>query len=171
MALRRDAFAGVARIALELREAARAREQVTANVGRVGVAPGGANVVPGFAEFTVDVRAPTAEGVAELETLVEGIVERIAREEALEAEVELTFALDPLEFDRRVVAAIERAAAEEGASACRLPSGAGHDAMVIGRHVPAGMIFVPSRGGSATRRTSTVRPPRWSWGCASSRQR
>jgi acetylornithine deacetylase/succinyl-diaminopimelate desuccinylase-like protein len=28
-----------------------------------------------------------------------------------------------------------------------MPSGAGHDAMVIGRHVPAAMIFVPSRGG------------------------
>ena len=147
MALRRDAFAGTARIALELREAARAREHVTANVGRVGVAPGGANVVPGFAEFTIDVRAPTAEGVAELERLVEEIVERIAREERLEPELELTFALDPLELDGRLVAAIERAAAEEGASARRLPSGAGHDAMVIGRHVPAGMIFVPSRGG------------------------
>ena len=99
MALRRDAFAGTARIALELREAARGREHVTANVGRVGVAPGGANVVPGFAEFTIDVRAPTAEGVAELERLVEEIVERIAREERLEPELELTFALDPLELD------------------------------------------------------------------------
>jgi acetylornithine deacetylase/succinyl-diaminopimelate desuccinylase-like protein len=29
----------------------------------------------------------------------------------------------------------------------RMPSGAGHDAMVIGRHVPAGMLFVPSAGG------------------------
>jgi allantoate deiminase len=28
-----------------------------------------------------------------------------------------------------------------------MPSGAGHDAMVVGRHVPAAMIFVPSRGG------------------------
>ena len=28
-----------------------------------------------------------------------------------------------------------------------MPSGAGHDAMVIGRRVPAAMIFIPSRGG------------------------
>jgi acetylornithine deacetylase/succinyl-diaminopimelate desuccinylase-like protein len=28
-----------------------------------------------------------------------------------------------------------------------MPSGAGHDAMVLARHVPAGMLFVPSRGG------------------------
>jgi len=29
----------------------------------------------------------------------------------------------------------------------RLPSGAGHDAMVLAHHVPAAMLFVPSRGG------------------------
>ena len=29
----------------------------------------------------------------------------------------------------------------------RMPSGAGHDAMLVGRRVPAAMIFVPSRGG------------------------
>ena len=147
MRLRRDAFAGAARIALELREHARARENVTANVGKVGVAPGGANVVPGLADFTIDVRAATAEGVAELERLVEETVARIAREEGLEAELEQIFSLEPLELDPQLVNAVERAAAEEGATSRRITSGAGHDAMVIGRHVPAAMIFVPSRGG------------------------
>jgi allantoate deiminase len=28
-----------------------------------------------------------------------------------------------------------------------MPSGAGHDAMVLAHHVPAAMLFVPSRGG------------------------
>jgi allantoate deiminase len=147
MSLRRDAFAGAARIALELRELARARESVTANVGKVFVGPGGANVVPGLADFTIDVRATTPAGVAELERLVEETVARIAQEEGLEAELEPAFALEPLELDPQLVDAVERAAAEEGATSRRLPSGAGHDAMVVGRHVPAAMIFVPSRGG------------------------
>jgi hydantoinase/carbamoylase family amidase len=147
MRLRRDAFAGAARIALELREHARARENVTANVGKVAVAPGGANVVPGLADFTIDVRAATAQGVAELEHVVEESVARIAREEGLEAELEQIFSLEPLELDPQLVDAVERAAAAEGASSRRIASGAGHDAMVIGRHVPAAMIFVPSRGG------------------------
>ena len=147
MSLRRDAFAGAARIALELRELARARENVTANVGKVAVAPGGANVVPGLADFTVDARAATPEGVAELERLVEETVARIAQEEGLEAELEATYSLEPLELDPQLVDSVERAAAEEGATSRRMPSGAGHDAMVIGRHVPAAMIFIPSRGG------------------------
>jgi allantoate deiminase len=147
MILRRDAFAGAARIALELRELARARENVTANVGKVAVAPGGANVVPGLADFTIDVRAATAEGLVELQRVVEETVARVAREESLEAELEQIYSLEPLELDPQLVEAVERAATEEGATSRRIASGAGHDAMVIGRHVPAAMIFVPSRGG------------------------
>jgi allantoate deiminase len=147
MRLRRDALAGAARIVLELRDFARMRESVTSNVGRLAVSPGGANVVPGLAEFTIDVRATTADGLHELERVVEDTVERVAREERLETELEQTFALEPLELDPGLIAAVERAARAEGATFRRMPSGAGHDAMVIGRHVPAGMIFVPSRGG------------------------
>ena len=147
MGLRRDALAGAARIVLELRDIARIRDEVTANVGEITVSPGGANVVPGFAEFTIDVRAATPDGVSELERLVEEVVARVAREEGLEADLERTFALEPLELDPQLVDAVERAAAAEGASSRRMPSGAGHDAMVVGRHIPAAMIFVPSRGG------------------------
>jgi allantoate deiminase len=147
MHMRRDAFIGAARIAVELRDVARRRDDMTSNVGKIAVAPGGANVVPGIADFTIDVRAPTAEGVAELEAVVRETVSRIAGEEGLEFELEPTYLLEPLELDPTLVAAVERAAAEEGATSRRMPSGAGHDAMVIGRQVPAAMIFVPSRGG------------------------
>ncbi len=147
MGLRRDALVGAARITIELRDAARSRGDVTANVGKIAVEPGGANVVPGLADFTIDVRASTAAAIEELEQLVEATVARVAEEEGLAVELEQTFALEPLELDPDLVAAVERAAAEAGARARRMPSGAGHDAMVIGRHVPAAMLFVPSRRG------------------------
>jgi allantoate deiminase len=147
MPLRRDALAGAARIALELRHAALAGEATTANVGKLSVEPGGANVVPGLADFTIDVRAATPAGIAEWERVVDEIVHRVAAEERLEVELEQAYALEPLELDPELVDTVERAAAEVGAAAKRLPSGAGHDAMVVGRHVPAAMIFVPSRRG------------------------
>jgi allantoate deiminase len=71
MRLRRDALAGAARIALELRTLARSRDGVTANVGRLTVEPGGANVVPGVSDFTIDVRAATADALEDLERRVE----------------------------------------------------------------------------------------------------
>jgi N-carbamoyl-L-amino-acid hydrolase len=46
-----------------------------------------------------------------------------------------------------VQGAIGRAAERLGLQTQRLPSGAGHDAQMIARLCPMGMIFVPSVGG------------------------
>jgi N-carbamoyl-L-amino-acid hydrolase len=53
----------------------------------------------------------------------------------------------PVAADAFVVEAIEEAARRSGRPWCRMSSGAGHDAQILARAVPAGMIFVPSRGG------------------------
>lgn len=158
MRLRRDSLVGAARVALTLRDAARRREGMTANVGRIRVEPGGANVVPGLADFTIDVRSTSAAGLTELEDLVQRTIATVAAEEGLVAELEQTFALEPLELDPGLVAVLERAAAAEGAATRRMPSGAGHDAMVIGRHVPAAMLFIPSHGGVSHSPSEDSRP-------------
>ncbi|MGA1062193.1 MAG: M20/M25/M40 family metallo-hydrolase, partial [Ilumatobacteraceae bacterium] len=46
-----------------------------------------------------------------------------------------------------VVSKVESAAAARGLSVQRMPSGAGHDAQMLARVCPAGMVFVPSIGG------------------------
>ena len=54
----------------------------------------------------------------------------------------------PAVMDERIQAAFE-AAAERHAPGLhtRMPSGAGHDAQIFAKHMPAGMLFVPSIGG------------------------
>jgi allantoate deiminase len=147
MELRHDALAGTSRAVLALRDEARQRDDMTANVGMCTVAPGGFNVIPGVAEFSVDVRSPTPEGFARIDRFVRSTLERIADEEGLALELEETHRLEPVPLDPALQDVLERAADREGATHMRMPSGAGHDAMVIGRHVPAAMLFVPSRGG------------------------
>jgi hydantoinase/carbamoylase family amidase len=147
MELRRDALVGAARTALALREVARGRNDMTANVGVITAEPGGFNVVPGASEITIDVRSPTAEGFAWLEPFVRKTVKRIAAEEKLGLELRETHRKLPVALDPALQDALEAAAAAEGAATLRMPSGAGHDAMVLARHVPAAMLFVPSRGG------------------------
>jgi allantoate deiminase len=71
----------------------------------------------------------------------------VAGEERLDSTVEETSRLCPLGTAGWIQDELEAAAAEEGATAIRMPSGAAHDAMIIGRHVPAGMLFVTSRDG------------------------
>jgi N-carbamoyl-L-amino-acid hydrolase len=46
-----------------------------------------------------------------------------------------------------MLASTRRVVDELGLLSLDLPSGAGHDAQVIGQAVPTGMIFVPSLGG------------------------
>jgi allantoate deiminase len=147
MHARRDALAGAARCLLELREAVRAEEQMTVNVGRVDVEPGGANVIPGVVRFTVDIRSPTAEGLARADALVHRAVAEAAGAEQLDAEVDETFLHPATELDPALRAVLARQVAAAGAEVVELVSGAGHDAMVLAAHVPAAMLFVPSRAG------------------------
>jgi hydantoinase/carbamoylase family amidase len=144
---RRDALAGAARAVLALREEARTRDDMTANVGVISAEPGGFNVVPGAAEFTIDVRSPSAGRYAELEPFVRETLTAIAADEGLELELRETHRKAPVALDADLQDALEAAAREEGATTQRMPSGAGHDAMVLAHHVPAAMLFVPSRGG------------------------
>jgi allantoate deiminase len=145
MTMRRDAFIGAARAGLALREAALNKGDMTANVGIVELEPGGFNVVPGVAEFTIDIRS--LPHFDELEPTVRRTLEEIGSDEKLDLELEELFRLEPCPLDGGLVDTLERAAGLEGAKHMRMPSGAGHDAMEVGRHVPAGMLFVPSRDG------------------------
>src|SRR5919202_1647694 len=120
---------------------------MTANVGILTVAPGGFNVIPGTAEFTIDVRSPTAEGFDRVEQFVRETLERVAVEEQLDLDVMVTHRKPPTPLDGELQEILADAAAAEGATMRRMASGAGHDAMVLAKHVPAAMVFVPSRGG------------------------
>ncbi len=147
MRLRRDALAGAARMVLAIRDLARGREEATANVGVLRVAPGSSNVIPGVCELSIDLRAPSAAGVRELDEDCRAALGAIADEEGLGLELAEAYRVPPAPMSGELVELIEGAAAIEGASAARMPSGAGHDAMVLAAHVPAGMLLVPSRGG------------------------
>ena len=147
MPLRRDALVGAARTVLALRDEARGRDDLTANVGSISVQPGGFNVVPGVCEFTIDVRSPTRETLSRADALVRDTLTTVATEEKLELELDESYRLDVTPLHPGLQDTLRRAAEAEGASFLDLPSGAGHDAMAVAPHVPTAMLFVPSRGG------------------------
>ena len=160
MDARQDALAGAARIALALRDAVRARAGMTVNVGRLDVEPGGSNVIPGTARFTVDIRAPKAELVEQADELVRRTVAGISAEETLTPEVVETFVHPATELDPGLRALLARHTEAAGAEVVELSSGAGHDAMVLAAHVPSAMLFVPSRAG-VSHAPDEYTPPEW----------
>ena len=147
MDLRRDALAGASRMVLAIRELGRELPSATSNVGVISAGPGSSNVIPGTCSFTIDLRAGDSGTVTELDRRCVGELQSIASDEGLKLRLDETYRMDSVPMNDAVIDAVEAAAGDEGATFERMPSGAGHDAMVLARYVPTGMIFVPSRGG------------------------
>ncbi len=137
-----------ARIAVFVRELAlRLGSQQVGTVGKLDLHPDLINVVPARATFTVDLRNtdPDALELAELELW--RFCDQAAAEEGCTVEVRTLARFEPVPFDVRMIEWIEATATDLGHGVRRLASGAGHDAQMLARVCPAGMIFVPSVGG------------------------
>ncbi len=148
MRLRRDAgyaagevVTAVRRLATEL-----GGDQV-GTVGRLDLHPDLVNVVASRATLTVDLRNTDEAVLAEAEWRLRERVAAIADAEGVDASWRRLARFEPVAFDPRIVGMVERTAARRGHSVLRLPSGAGHDAQMLARVCPTGMVFVPSRGG------------------------
>ena len=146
--LRHDAGRAAARAASELRDLVQAADaEAVANIGSMEFHPGGINVIPGRAQFTLEVRHLDERVLGEAVAAFATRLERICAEEGCRAEVELLSSVPPAAMDPEVMNALEQACTELGRRPARLSSGAGHDAAILSRHVPSGMLFVPSVGG------------------------
>jgi allantoate deiminase len=147
MHLRQDALAAAAAWISTVERHARNVMGLVATVGMVSVAPGAANVVPGLAAVSLDVRhasdAMRAQAVTEL--LAAAMREGKARGVAVSSRE--TSHEDAVAMDERVCAALAEAVEKAGAPVHRMVSGAGHDAMILASHVPTAMLFVRTPSG------------------------
>jgi N-carbamoyl-L-amino-acid hydrolase len=148
MAYRHDAGFAAASVAVAARLIARelGGDQV-ATVGKLDLRPDLVNVVAGQSTLTVDLRNTDAAALVTAERRMAEEIDRIASDERVRVERRQLARFDPVHFDERVVDLVEKTAREHGHPVRRLPSGAGHDAQMLARLCPAGMVFVPSAGG------------------------
>jgi beta-ureidopropionase / N-carbamoyl-L-amino-acid hydrolase len=117
------------------------------NVGEIHVFPNAPNVVPGLVKHTIELRDLSAEKIARVGTAIQQKAQEIARETSTEITMTRVEHEPSAMATPEIQAAIERTAGALGLKTMRLPSGAGHDAQMMARLGPMGMIFVPSRGG------------------------
>jgi N-carbamoyl-L-amino-acid hydrolase len=148
MGKRRDALVTAAQVVLAVQEEAskRADRRIVGTVAVMKVHPGAINVVPGRVEMWVDLRGIDAETLAVAQA-VRDAAGAIALRERTAVHIETLSAETPVPMHATVVGAIEDACRRLGVASRRMPSGAGHDAMNLARIAPAGMIFIPCRGG------------------------
>ncbi|NMP21769.1 M20 family metallo-hydrolase [Sulfobacillus harzensis] len=122
-------------------------DQLTANPGRIDVHPNATNVVPGFCRLDWDIRSPDATRLDEAVEALSNMAERAGASFGVAVSVETFHDVVPCPMHEPWVESIERAASRLNLASTRLVSWAGHDAGVLGRVMPAAMIFIPSQNG------------------------
>ena len=137
-----DVVAGVRRLARDI-----VGGDMVATVGQLSVAPNIVNAIPGTVTLSVDLRDPSDAALDRALPMLERVVRQACEREGVRWELEHYWRVPYTPFDPLVVDTIERAARAAGTRHRRLRSGAGHDAQYMATLGPAGMIFVPSRGG------------------------
>ena len=144
---RRDAVTGAAEWILGVERMACEVVGLVATVGQVDPSPGAGNVIAGTCTASLDVRHPddlVRDGaVARLLDDARAVAAR--RGLTLSYETRLTQPATPM--DAVMTARLARALADIGTPVHRMTSGAGHDAMVMARRMPAAMLFLRSPGG------------------------
>jgi hydantoinase/carbamoylase family amidase len=155
MHLRKDAFTGAAEYAclarqLVLDEGTKGQGRIT--FGVVDLKPQVANIVPYQVILLQDIRDISDGRVAKLVARTKDIAEHVAAKHKLTLRHELVSGDAAAIMSDRVRTAIREAATKFKLPTHDMPSGAAHDAQIMARLVPAGMIFVPSAGGRSHRR-------------------
>ncbi len=151
MHLRKDALTGAAECVLAVerlaRDSANAAAGLMATVGKLEVSPGAGNVIPGEVRFALDFRHPDD---GERERLLEGLLGQfgdIAAARGLEAFAKTMQSNAAVPCDAALTARLLDAAEPLTGKRRLLPSGAGHDGVMMATAMPIAMLFVRCRAG------------------------
>ncbi len=148
MALRRDALAAAAKLALEIRPIAMKHTDAVATMGSVKTFPGIVTAVVGRCETTLDMRDLDASVLADMFAETRNASERFAAEEGCTVEWSRVWNIEPMPFQADLIVLAEAAVTEIAGVSHRLPSGPLHDAAEVARAgIPTVMLFTQSLHG------------------------
>jgi allantoate deiminase len=145
---RLDPMAGFAEIVTAvIGVALESGQPAVTTVGRVDVQPNLPSAVPDQVTFTLDSRHPDQRSVDAQHARQEQLMREIAERRDLQISWTKPLDLPASPSDPTVVAALERAATEQGVPFRRMHSGAGHDTQNIAKVAKTAMVFARSKGG------------------------
>jgi allantoate deiminase len=147
MRLRHDALAAAAEWIAEVESLALATDGLVATVGKMAVEPNAGNVVPGTVLVSLDVRHAHDTTRASAEEILIKSANTIAARRGLALQCTSQLDQPAVPMDERLTSFLADAVEAAGLSVKQMPSGAGHDAMVMAARVPTAMLFLRSPGG------------------------
>jgi hydantoinase/carbamoylase family amidase len=142
MTMRRDAVAAAAEMTLAIESRCAQAPTLVGTVGLIHVPNGAANVVPGRCEFSIDIRAGDDRTRDEAVADVLRVCEAIAQRRGVTLTLARTMAVACAPCAAPLMDLLGESLERTGVAHFRLPSGAGHDAMMMARLTHACMLFV-----------------------------
>ncbi|MEM9019129.1 MAG: allantoate amidohydrolase [Planctomycetota bacterium] len=139
---RRDALLAASRVVVAAADYARGTDGLRATVGYIKAEPNVRNVVPGVVEQSLDIRHADDDIRVKAVTQLIATAEQIAAEENVKLRCRSTQQQGAMQTDPGLSSALSKAIEQAGMSPYALPSGAGHDAVVMARLAPTAMLFV-----------------------------
>ncbi len=157
---RRDALAGAAKLALEIRGIAeRTGDGAVCTSGGVVCRPGIVTSVVETAEQLLDQRHLDAGKLASMLAEAKEASERFAAEENVEVVWERIWSIEPILFDPELVDMCDASIEDVAGASHRLPSGPLHDAAEVSRAgIPTVMMFVQSLRGLSHTKLEDTKP-------------
>jgi allantoate deiminase len=147
MHLRRDALSAAAEFVLACEKLACATPGLVATVGQMSVQPGASNVIPGQVTLSLDVRHmdDTRREQARDQLREQALLIGVDRHIAVEWQVVQEHAAVPC--DPQLMRLFSQSIERQGLPAYTLPSGAGHDGVILSALTRVAMLFVRCKGG------------------------
>jgi allantoate deiminase len=148
MHLRCDALDAAAEMITAINEMTRKKgNPFVATVGSISASPGSVNVIPGDVTFTLDVRHPDDNELQLHVDNLQAACHRVAESHRTALDIRRFMTIEAVPMDASMCADLEEVCKTEEIPHRAMYSGAGHDAQVLGRRVPAALLFVPSQNG------------------------
>ena len=144
---RRDALVGASELVVEIERVSK-QHGVIGTVGRMQAFPGGVNVIPGRAEFSLDLRAEFDDDRDAALRAIHDAAQAIADRRGLHFEQHEIYRADAVVCDLDLRAAVEAGIRSTGDSdPLAFWSRAGHDGMAVVSVTPFAMLFLRCKGG------------------------
>lgn len=159
MDMRHDALTAAARLVVRMEEIGLAYPpQGVCTVGALTVVPNSRNTIPGQVRFSIDLRHPTADGLAAMEAAIARAVEAERTQGRVAIDCQILDREPPVEFDGDLVHLLRQSAEICGIETRDIFSMAGHDSCYLAPLQPTAMIFVPCRDGLSHNELESATP-------------
>ena len=118
-----------------------------ASITRISVTPDARGNIPSGTRMLGSARHQTTVGLEAMLAAWQAAADRIAAARGVAIRMERGWGYPETQFDPVLLGRLEASAARRGLAAHRLPTPIGHDAIHLGRVLPAAMLFIPCHGG------------------------